>query len=174
MHFCTKCNNMYYISISEDDFSCSVSTNVADVKVFFRKRNTRDCNIVFCTYQSAGIVAKSMPKEFRFNLGIFDEAHKTAGDKNKHFGLGLNDSNIKIDFRLFMTATPKHYRVRKKDSIDNRELAYSMDDTGIYGDVCYTFSFAEAVKEKIKEAQLTILQLKQFNKVEIIADVDPY
>jgi primosomal protein N' (replication factor Y) len=32
----------------------------------------------------------------------------------------------------------------------------------------------EAVKEKIKEAQLTMLQLKQFNKVEIIADVDPY
>lgn len=32
----------------------------------------------------------------------------------------------------------------------------------------------DAVKEKIKEAKLAMLQQKQFGKVEIIADVDPY
>ncbi|NQY43089.1 MAG: DEAD/DEAH box helicase family protein, partial [Legionellales bacterium] len=135
--------------INYNEFACSVSTNVIDVKTFLRKRAARSHNIIFCTYQSADIVSKSMPRDFMFDLGVFDEAHKTAGNKDKHFSLGLDDNNIKIDFRLFMTATPKHYRIKKKDDFDNKELAYSMDNRNLYGDVCYKFSFTDAIRQNI-------------------------
>ncbi|NQY43134.1 MAG: Helicase associated domain protein [Legionellales bacterium] len=141
--------NVDAVEINKEDFNCYVSTDVADIKEFFKKRNSRKRNIIFCTYQSAEVLSRAMPKNFSFDLGIFDEAHKTAGRKNKHFALALDDKNIKIGFRLFMTATPKHYRVSEKDGFAKRDLAYSMDDKDVYGDVCYEFSFADAIEKNV-------------------------
>ena len=46
--------------------------------------------------------------DFEFDFCIFDEAHRTAGNKDsKMFTLGLDDSLIKIKKRLFMTATER-------------------------------------------------------------------
>jgi predicted helicase len=136
------------VNIIDDELPCYVSTNTSEVRKFIGSKRS-EYKIVFATYQSGDVVAKAMPKSFKFDLGIFDEAHKTAGSKNKHFALALDNKNIKISFRLFMTATPKHYNVTNQAKGDNRKLAFSMDDADIYGDVCYKFSFADAVEQGV-------------------------
>lgn len=88
--------------------------------------------VVFSTYQSAPVVgagAKGLPA---FDIGIFDEAHKTTGPRGGTFAYALDDKNLHIDKRLFLTATPRHYDINKR----NREGDFSivsMDDDSVYG-----------------------------------------
>ncbi len=84
--------------------------------------------MVFSTYQSTHIVAESMGSNFAFDLGIFDEAHKTAGREGAKFGFALNGDNLHIGKRLFLTATPRHYNPNKKDEEGESSLVYSMED----------------------------------------------
>ena len=90
-----------------------------------------------------------MRKKDRFDLGIFDEAHKTAGRIGKTFGFALEEENIRIDKRLFMTATPRHYSVTQRDKEGDAKLLFSMDVPEVYGPVVHTLSFAEAARQGI-------------------------
>jgi predicted helicase len=105
--------------------------------------------VVFSTYQSAKVVAKGMPKGCAFDLGIFDEAHKTAGREGAQFGFALKDRHLKIRRRLFMTATPRHYDIRRRNAQGDPVQVYSMDQPKVYGPVVHTLSFAAAVKRKL-------------------------
>ena len=107
--------------------------------------------VVFSTYQSAHIVAEGMPigangERQPFDLGIFDEAHKTASRIGTRFSFALKDESLPIRKRLFFTATPRHYDIRKKDKEGDNELVYSMDRPVVYGKVAHTLSFAEAAR----------------------------
>src|ERR1700687_1740953 len=90
-----------------------------------------------------------MPRDERLDLGIFDEAHKTAGCEGAKFGFALDDRHVQIDKRVFLTATPRHYDVRKKDKEGDKALVYSMDVPAIYGPVVHTLTFAEAAMRGI-------------------------
>ena len=46
----------------------------------------------------------------KFDVGIMDEAYKTVGNKDKSFAHLLFQENIKIDKRIFMTATERRYQ----------------------------------------------------------------
>ncbi len=105
--------------------------------------------IVFSTYQSAREVARGLPEKFVFDLAIFDEAHKTAGREGRNFGFALEDRNLSIKKRLFLTATPRHYDVRKRDKEGEAKLLYSMDVPEVYGPVAHTLTFAEAARRGI-------------------------
>jgi predicted helicase len=95
---------------------------------------------IFTTYQSGRIIAEvSKELGLTFDLGIFDEAHKTVGSDKKLFSHLLFEENIKIDKRIFMTATERFYRGSKDDII-------SMDDEDIYGDTFAHMSFKEAIE----------------------------
>ena len=95
---------------------------------------------IFTTYQSGRIIAEvSKELGLSFDLGIFDEAHKTVGSDKKLFCHLLFEENIKIDKRIFMTATERFYRGSKDDII-------SMDDEDIYGDTFAHMSFKEAIE----------------------------
>src|SRR5574337_1971438 len=72
-----------------------VTTDRDVVKKFLRRSGRR---VVFCTYQSADKLLG-----LKFDFGIFDEAHHTAGLEHKAWAVGLNDQNIEIKKRLFMT-----------------------------------------------------------------------
>ena len=48
-----------------------------------------------------------------------------------------------------MTATPRHYDVRKKDKEGDKKLVYSMDVPETYGPIAHTLSFAEAAERGI-------------------------
>lgn len=139
--------------VHQADLDFPVTTDSAVVRQYLEKRfdGTR---FVFSTYQSAQVVAEGMPTDADgqrrpFDLGIFDEAHKTASRDGTRFSFALEDANLPIAKRLFFTATPRHYDVRKKDKDGDSALVYSMDRPEVYGPVVHTLSFAEAARRGI-------------------------
>ncbi|MDO9227910.1 MAG: Helicase associated domain protein [Pseudomonadota bacterium] len=139
--------------VHQADLDFPVSTDSAAVQRFLAQP-FGGIKVVFSTYQSAHVVAEGMPtgadgKKAAFDLGIFDEAHKTASRIGTQFSFALDDANLPIGKRLFFTATPRHYDIRKKDQEGDTELVYSMDKPEIYGPVAHTLSFAEAARREI-------------------------
>ena len=139
--------------VHQADLDFPVTTESAVVNQFLNKPFD-GIKIVFSTYQSAHVVAEGMPMDVDgkvqpFDLGIFDEAHKTASRDGTRFSFALQDTNLPIRKRLFFTATPRHYDVRKKDKEGDSTLVYSMDKPEIYGQVVHTLNFAEAARRGI-------------------------
>jgi len=132
--------------LTQADLDFPVTTDSEAVRNFLTGSNG-EVKIIFSTYQSAAVVADGMGDGFSFGLGIFDEAHKTTGEKGKQFSFALEESNIAIDKRAFFTATPRHYALPKGD--DAPTLTYSMDDPDVYGQAVYTLSFREAVNRGV-------------------------
>jgi len=104
--------------------------------------------VVFSTYQSVGVVADAARGLPPFDMGIFDEAHKTTGPHGGTFAYALNDNNLTIGNRLFLTATPRHYDINRRDREGDFRIV-SMDDEAIYGRVSYKLPFAEAARRDI-------------------------
>lgn len=136
------------IKINQSDLDFAVTTDSITVKQFL-SQNSKGVKILFSTYQSAHIVAEGMNSDFRFDLGIFDEAHKTAGREGRKFGFALKDDNLHIKKRLFLTATPRHYNLNKKTEEGDFDLVYSMDNPDVYGKVAHKLSFAIAARQGI-------------------------
>ena len=65
--------------------------------------------MIFSTYQSASVVGAAMQPGEAFDFAVFDEAHKTAGREGRDFAFALDDKNLSIRKRLFLTARPRHY-----------------------------------------------------------------
>ncbi len=139
--------------VHQADLDFPVTTESASVSNFLAKQHD-GVKVVFSTYQSAHVVAEGMPvsadgEKLPFALGIFDEAHKTASRSGTQFSFALEDHNLPIRKRLFFTATPRHYDIRKKDKEGDTALVYSMDRPEVYGRVAHTLSFAEAARRDI-------------------------
>ena len=129
-------------ALNQTDLEFTVTTDAKEVKKFLGL-NKDGVNVIFSTYQSAEVVAQGL-KGQTVDLGIFDEAHKTTGDKEGLFAFGLSDKNIRIKKRLFLTATPRHYKLSKRDK-DGDFQVVSMDDETAYGKVSYRLPFSAAV-----------------------------
>jgi superfamily II DNA or RNA helicase len=141
------------LMVNQADLDFPVTTDSATVAKFLSKPFD-GVKLVFSTYQSAQVVAAGLPLDVHgiaqpFDLAIFDEAHKTASRDGTRFSFALEDANLPIRKRLFFTATPRHYDIRKKDKEGDNTLVYSMDKPEIYGHVVYTLSFAEAARRGI-------------------------
>ena len=104
--------------------------------------------VVFSTYQSVRVVADGARGLPAFDMGIFDEAHKTTGPHRGTFAYALNDNNLPIEKRLFLTATPRHYDINRRDREGDFKIV-SMDDEAVYGKVSYKLPFAEAARRDI-------------------------
>ena len=118
------------------------TTNLPEITKFIKKK-TDNPKVIFTTYQSGEKLAEACRKAQRkIELLIADEAHKTVGKREKKFATLLFDENIKIEKRLFMTATERVYR-------QGTENIVSMNDESIYGQVFYEMSFAKAISDKI-------------------------
>jgi superfamily II DNA or RNA helicase len=126
----------------QEDLEFSVTTDAKEVKKFLGK-NKDGVNVIFSTYQSAEVVAEGLKGQI-VDLGIFDEAHKTTGDKEGLFAFGLSEKNIRIKKRLFLTATPRHYKLNNRDK-DGDFQVVSMSDETVYGKVSYRLPFSTAV-----------------------------
>lgn len=134
--------------VRQSDADFPVTTDSTEVRRWF-KRPFSGVRLVFSTYQSAEVVAKGMKSRMPFDLGIFDEAHKTTGREGTRFSFALQDKNLPIRKRLFMTATPRHYDMRHKDKEGDAKLVYSMDVPDVYGLTAHTLTFAEAARREI-------------------------
>jgi superfamily II DNA or RNA helicase len=109
----------------------------------FLERKTGKVKVVLSTYQSSPVVGEGCEGLPPFDIGVFDEAHKTAGLEARALGFALSEDNIRIKKRLFFTATPRHIDIRHRDRYGEFKFA-SMDDESIYGPRAHTLSFSAA------------------------------
>lgn len=94
-----------------------------------------------------------------FTLVINDEAHRTAGfqrldsqGKEKKeisvWNKTHDDSLLQATYRLYMTATPRIYGEKAKETTKEHELLlFSMDDEQIFGQEIYRLRFDEAITQ---------------------------
>jgi len=135
------------ISTEQHDLDFVVSTEPEGLRAFL-DTPFGGVKMVFCTYQSATVVGEAMKAGEQFDLGIFDEAHKTAGRKDRKFQFALDDANIAIAKRLFVTATPRRYNPQEREGGEST-LVCSMDNEAIYGPQVFKLPFRRAVQEGI-------------------------
>ncbi len=132
------------------------TTNLESLKkwVNYTKNNESDMNFVFSTYQSIEMVHR-MQKEtnIHFDIIVCDEAHRTTGvtlanEDESNFKRVHDNTYIKADKRLYMTATPRIFgdAVKGKAKEVDATLA-SMDDESIYGPEFHNLTFSESVKQ---------------------------
>jgi len=146
-------DGFHFILIGSDmddkDFICEYTptTDINDIKK--QIENNKEKLIVITTYHSSDLLIKATQSaKFKFEMGIYDEAHRTVGEKDKCF-TSLLTSNIETK-KLFMTATEKIYNYRKniKDKSDDEEIL-SMDNEAIYGKQIVKYSIKEAIEDKV-------------------------
>ncbi|TXS75872.1 DEAD/DEAH box helicase [Corynebacterium sp. LK11] len=141
--------------IATYDLEVPVSTNGIQIAERFEcGKRAKGLHIVFSTYQSLPAVHEAQQQGLDdFDLVICDEAHRTtgitlAGEDASNF-VRIHDADyIKVNKRLYMTATPRLYddSVKGKAQDHSAELA-SMDDEAIYGPEFYRLGFGEAVEK---------------------------
>lgn len=134
--------------VRPSDLDFAVTTQSADVRRFL-ERPANSVRLVFSTYQSSHVVKEAVAGLPAFDFGVFDEAHKTAGRDGVKFALALKDENIPITRRLFLTATPRHYDVAKKDKFGESKIVFSMDVPESYGPIVHRLPFSAAAKAGI-------------------------
>jgi len=163
------------VEINEDELGMHITTSSDEVTRFFA--NSTDKVTVFSTYQSAHVLASGMPNSFSFDLGIFDESHRTAAGDENMFSFALSNDNFKITKRLFMTATPKHFA-----DDEGQAKTYSMDNEAIYGKSAYVLPIREAIKaglisdykvlvSAVTKSDLTVELEKNKNNKNSLADL---
>jgi len=135
------------IEIETSDLPFRVDTDPALVSEFLAQANSK-VKVVFSTYQSSQVVAQASRGNHVFDVGIFDEAHKTTGPSAGRFATTLKEENISIRKRLFFTATPKHYDLKHRDKEGDFKVV-SMDDEAVYGKRIHTLTFGEAASAGI-------------------------
>lgn len=125
------------------DFNFPVTTDKNNIRSFV-KSSTIGTTIIFSTYHSAPIIGEALTNNYKFDLVLFDEAHKTVGQFGKMFSYALHDKNIFSEKRLFLTATPRIIK-----NAHDKDYSASMDNEDLYGPTAYSLNFGEAVKLKI-------------------------
>jgi len=127
-----------------------VTTDAENVKSFLLREGEK---VVFSTYQSLEVIVNAVKKiqDFYFDFVICDEAHRTAGGKDKNtFTLVHYDVNLPSRKRLYMTATPKIVSKKLKRKLgEDYELFCDMSNPKIYGDEAYHMTFGDAISRKI-------------------------
>lgn len=144
---------------SDVDTDNEIETKVGCLNLHIDPREIRQCIdksieqesklTIICTYQSAmklAVACRLNNKEIQIDFGVFDEAHKTVGQKDKLFSLMLDDKNLVIKKRLFMTATTKMYKGKMNE--DDTKDVLSMDNESVYGKKVFTYNVDQAIKEK--------------------------
>jgi superfamily II DNA or RNA helicase len=130
------------------DLPFPVTTNVKEIEKFLKLPGKR---VIFSTYQSSQKIEEALKgKQFSFDLVICDEAHRLAGKVDKAYGTVLRDGAIPSKNYIFMTATPRIFSSKLKETSDENNLEiHSMDDVSKFGPVLYNFSFAKAIENNV-------------------------
>jgi superfamily II DNA or RNA helicase len=155
------------IEIDPTDIDFKVDTDPKLVKEFLNQKNEK-VKVVFSTYQSSKIVGEAIKGLSPFDFAIFDEAHKTTGPKGGVFAFALDDQNISIKKRLFLTATPRHFDIRHRDK-EGEFKVISMDDESIYGPKAHSLTFGSAANQGIICNYKVIISLIDKNQVDDFA-----
>lgn len=136
------------VSESPEDYGLDVTTSPEVILEAISKASKKNRLLIVVTYQSfdkleaAAKLAKKRRKNIEIGLLVADEAHNTAGESGKKMALCLSDRSVKINKRLFLTATRKVIGQNTK----NPQNYNCMDDERVYGKNVFDLSFAEAIK----------------------------
>lgn len=140
------------INLSSSDVDFLVTTDTKQINNFLINPSNNK-KVIFSTYHSLDAIVFALQdiNDFKFDIGIFDESHRTAGSKDSQmFVYGLSDEYIPIKKRLFMTATERLVSPR---ILSNAETAgqtiFSMDDPSLYGETLTKINFGEAIEKDI-------------------------
>ncbi|MEU3500823.1 Helicase associated domain protein [Streptomyces hundungensis] len=99
-----------------------------------------------------------------FDLAILDEGHMTAGDMGRPWAAIHDQSRIPVDFRLYLTATPRILAApRPQRGRDGRELVVASmeDDSATYGSRIFDLGLAEAVERSILAGfEIDVLEIR--------------
>ncbi|MEU6051064.1 Helicase associated domain protein [Streptomyces xanthochromogenes] len=100
----------------------------------------------------------------RFDLAVLDEGHMTAGDMGRPWAAIHDQSRIPVDFRLYLTATPRILAApRPQRGRDGRELVVASmeDDSATYGTRIFDLGLAEAVERSILAGfEIDVLEIR--------------
>ncbi|WP_171049082.1 DEAD/DEAH box helicase [Rhizobium sp. MHM7A] len=170
--FLVACSDETVASTGIDDISKSevgfpVTTHDAAVSNFLKqKRRPGELRVVFSTYHSSDVIEKALKSaKFRFDLGIFDEAHRMVvsqvqNDVISNFSRPLFDENIPIRKRLFQTATLKNIQLKGYVPPDRDVEFVSMDNEALFGQVAHSYSFGQAADAGvIRRVKLLVVQI---------------
>ncbi|MCX4681528.1 Helicase associated domain protein [Streptomyces sp. NBC_01433] len=110
-------------------------------------RTRRGRSTVAITYQSLPklVAAHRIRGVQPWKLVIVDEAHRSAGLKDRQWSVIHDDVLVPASKRLYMTATPRLVSVREGDLSE----VVSMDDEKVFGRVAHRLSFAKARERKL-------------------------
>lgn len=95
---------------------------------------------------------------------IVDEFHNLSINQVNDVNNDMNKLICSYDKRLFLSATPKIY-----EQIDDEKVnAYNIDEYDLFGNIFYSYSFVDAIKNKyINDFRLIIPNLKEdTNKID--------
>ncbi|MFD8550215.1 Helicase associated domain protein [Streptomyces fradiae] len=99
-----------------------------------------------------------------FDLAVLDEGHMTAGDMGRPWAAIHDNSRIPVDFRLYLTATPRILAApRPQSGQDGRELVIASmeDDSSTYGTRIFDLGLAEAVERSILAGfEIDVLEIR--------------
>lgn len=99
-----------------------------------------------------------------FDLAILDEGHMTAGDMGRPWAAIHDNSRIPVDFRLYLTATPRILAApRPQRGRGGRELVIASmeDDSSTYGTRIFDLGLAEAVERSILAGfEIDVLEIR--------------
>ena len=158
------------ISIAE--LKCKVTTDPREIAEF-GNQHQNTMQVIFCTYQSLQKVVDAqhdhdMPA---FGLTIADEAHRTTGvirEKGKNhvnFQLMHDDTNLKTNKRIYMTATERVYDVSSTTRAQEKGLRVvdmGGENAEVYGPPLYRIGFREAVEaERLSEYRVIVLGVNE-------------
>lgn len=119
------------------------TTNENEIENDMKNKKYKQKIIVICTYHSSELLISVCNKlKYKFDFGIYDEAHRTTGEENKCF-TNLVKSDIE-NKKLFMTATEKLCK-----TYINEKKILSMDNEDIYGKVIYRYSIRQAIEDNV-------------------------
>lgn len=129
-----------------------VTTNPEEIKKFLLTQSGTP-KVIFSTYHSVDAISNALVtmSNFKFDLAMYDEAHRTAGTKNSSmFIRALDDEYVPIQKRLFLTATERVVTPRIKKHAQKAGIeVFSMDDTPKYGITFSELNFGDAISQGI-------------------------
>jgi len=131
------------------DLAFPVTSDPAQIAAFLKELGPK---VVFSTYQSSNLIADAQVDATvpAFNLAIADEAHRCAGDKAGNFATILDGQRIRVEKRLFTTATPRTYSTALKKGAEGRGIEIvGMDNEDVFGKQLYTLNFGQAIKDEL-------------------------
>lgn len=148
-------------------------------------RPNEGLQVVFATYQSIGVIHEAQVlagEAWRdFDLVICDEAHRTTGAKlanedESAFTRIHDNTYIRADKRLYMTATPRIFNpTTKKAAREKDAVLSSMDDQAIYGPVFHRLGFGQAVAGGLlTDYKVVVLQVPEDQITSIFQQGDEY